>query len=196
MTAMRSRDRRRPGPRALAVLLLAGVALTLSSCTGSNVEAQPTPSAVPGGVGSEPGAEEFAPSPTPSGAGVSTGPEGEASGGPATDGPASPGTPGADPAGIATSVEAALRALAEAQDPISRDQVRAAVEQGFADAGAAPEALEVSIDRTPTGLDVDAIQGSGLIGGRCIVGEIREGTVSVTVLPVLATGLCFVGDQR
>ena len=89
-----------------------------------------------------------------------------------------------------------MRDLAQTEDAVTRDQVRAAVDKGFADAGVSPEAVEVSIDQTPTGLDVDAIQGSGLVGGQCIVGEIREGTVSVTVLPVLATGLCFVGDQR
>ncbi|WP_258069690.1 hypothetical protein [Arthrobacter sp. SX1312] len=54
----------------------------------------------------------------------------------------------------------------------------------------------MSIDSTPTGLDVDAIQGAGLIDGSCVFGEVGEGTVTVAVLPALASGLCFVGDQR
>lgn len=115
-----------------------------------------------------------------------------------TDGPVSsapfPGA-NADAAAIAVAVEAALRTLA-GTGSVTSDQVRTAIEQGFADAGSAPDTVEVSIDRTPTGLDVDAIQGAGRTGGTCIVGEVREGAVAVTVLPVLATGLCFVGDQR
>lgn len=196
MTAVRSRVRCRTEPRALAVLVLVGVALTVSSCTGREGEAQPTLGADTGAVTSQAGSAEPTALPTPDVAGPSTGSDQEASGGPATDGPASSVTSGPDAAGIAAAVDAALRALAEEQDAVTRDQVRSAVEEGFTAAGAAPEVLEVSLDRTPTGLDVDAIQGSGLIGGRCIVGEIREGVVSVTVLPVLATGLCFVGDQR
>ncbi|MPY09242.1 hypothetical protein FNH21_00600 [Arthrobacter sp. KR32] len=98
--------------------------------------------------------------------------------------------------GVAEAVRSSLQALADGQDSVTRDQVRAAIERGFADEGAVPERIEVSVDRTPTGLDVDAIQAAGLIGDRCVVGEVREGAVSAVVLPVLATGLCFVGDQR
>ncbi|WP_146070900.1 hypothetical protein [Arthrobacter sp. B1805] len=101
-----------------------------------------------------------------------------------------------DAARIAAAVEGALRTLASAQASVTSAEVRTAIEQGFADAGSVPDSVEVSIDRTPTGLDVDSIQGAGRAGETCIVGEVREGTVSVTLLPALATGLCFVGDQR
>ncbi len=103
---------------------------------------------------------------------------------------------GIDDEKIARAVESALEALAGSRDAVTSDQVRAAIGAGFTDADAVAESIEVSIDRTPTGLDVDAIQGAGLVDGTCIFGEVREGTVSVAVLPALATGLCFVGDQR
>lgn len=60
-----------------------------------------------------------------------------------------------------------------------------------------PEAnVEVSVSRTPTGLDVDAMETAALTGESCVLGQIRDGGVMVTVLPVLATGKCFVGDAR
>jgi hypothetical protein len=107
-----------------------------------------------------------------------------------------PSLPEADTTRIGAAVESSLRSLAGSRDAVTSDQVRAAIVQGFSDAGAAPETVEVSIDRTPTGLDVEAIHGAGRIIGTCIVGEVRDGTVSLAVLPVLASGLCFVGDQR
>lgn len=91
---------------------------------------------------------------------------------------------------------AALQSLADTQDDVSRDQVRAAIEQGFADAGEVADLVEVSVDRTPTGLDVDAIQGAGRLGADCVFAEVREGVTTAVVLPVLASGGCFVGDQR
>jgi len=53
--------------------------------------------------------------------------------------------------------------------------------------------LQVSASRTPTGLEVDAIEAAALQGADCVIGQIRDGSVVVTVLPVLATGKCFVG---
>ncbi|MHA7284532.1 DUF6993 domain-containing protein [Arthrobacter sp. TMS2-4] len=97
---------------------------------------------------------------------------------------------------IADAVNRELQALADGENAGKRDQVRGAIEQGFASAGSIPEMVEVSIDRTPTGLDVDAIQGAGLIGERCIFGELRGKAVSTVVLPVLVSGRCFIGDQR
>lgn len=167
--------------------LAAGVLLVLTGCTAS-------------------------PAPTPEGTSAVVGPQVEATGGAAapeqseqseqpeaaTPAPTASETPpdGGEDEKIAQAVESALAALAESQDAVTSDQVRAAIGQGFINAGAVAESIEVSIDRTPTGLDVDAIQGAGLIDGTCISGEVREGTVSVAVLPALATGLCFIGDQR
>lgn len=155
------------------LLLVAGAVLALTSCT-----AAPAPGT---GTSGDSNSIDATPPPAP------------------TAQPETSGATEAAPAGpdeIAVAVEVALQALAGAQDSVTSDDVRTAIGQGFADAGSVPETVEVSIDRTPTGLDVDAIQGAGRIGESCVIGEVREGTVTVTVLPVLATGLCFVGDQR
>ncbi len=61
-------------------------------------------------------------------------------------------------------------------------------------AGADPDKVEVSIDITPTGLAVDAIEAATLVDAECVVGQVREGTVTVTILPALESGRCFVGD--
>jgi hypothetical protein len=61
-------------------------------------------------------------------------------------------------------------------------------------AGIVAAALEVSESRTPTGLEADAIEAAVLQGGNCVIGQVRDGGVSVTVLPVLAGGKCFVGS--
>lgn len=89
-------------------------------------------------------------------------------------------------------VKATLGTLAGQSPKPSQDQVRSAL-QGLA---AAPSAVEVSISKTPTGLDVEAIQGSVKVAKSCVIGEVRNGAVSTTVQPVLPTGFCFVGDQR
>ncbi|MDN5668543.1 MAG: hypothetical protein L0G87_09130 [Renibacterium salmoninarum] len=89
-------------------------------------------------------------------------------------------------------VTSALGTLAGQSPKPSQDQVRSAL-QGLA---ATPSAVEVSISKTPTGLEVEAVQGSVKVDKSCVIGEIRNGAVSTTVQPVLPTGLCFVGDQR
>ncbi len=107
-----------------------------------------------------------------------------------------PAPPEGDAPRIARAVESELTALADSGEAVTSDRVRTAIGEGFAAAGASPASVEVSVDTTPTGLDVDAIQGAGLIDATCIFGEVREGSVTVAVLPALASGLCFVGDQR
>ncbi len=42
----------------------------------------------------------------------------------------------------------------------------------------------------------DAWEAATLAGKSCVMGQIRDGGVVVTVLPVLSTGKCFVGDAR
>lgn len=69
----------------------------------------------------------------------------------------------------------------------------AQVTDAVARAGIPGAALEVSESRTPTGLDADAIEAAVLQGTDCVIGQIRDGSVTVTVLPVLASGKCFVG---
>ena len=65
--------------------------------------------------------------------------------------------------------------------------------KALAGAGVASAVLEVSAGRTPTGLEADAIESAVLQGKDCVLGHIRDGNVTVTVLPVLASGKCFVG---
>lgn len=192
MTPRRGAARRRSRLRLRVIALLAGAVVFASACTVATEQNQPVEETLGSGGGTSapapPSVSATAEAPASDDA-----PTTSAGAGPATasTGPAMP-----DTAAVATSVEAALRALAEEQETVTRDQVRSAIERGFTDAGVEAETLEVSIDQTPTGLDIDAIQGSGLIAEECVIGEIREGSVSVTVLPVLGTGLCFVGDQR
>jgi hypothetical protein len=70
----------------------------------------------------------------------------------------------------------------------------AQVTDALTGAGIAPAVLQVSQSRTPTGLEADAIEAAVLQGNDCVIGQVREGTVTVTVLPVLASGKCFVGS--
>jgi hypothetical protein len=83
----------------------------------------------------------------------------------------------------------ALRTVAAANPKPGQDQVTAALTGAGIPAGS----LQVSASRTPTGLEVDAIEAAALQGKDCVIGQIRGGSVVVTVLPVLASGKCFVG---
>lgn len=83
----------------------------------------------------------------------------------------------------------ALNRLASSTPKPATAQVRNAL----AGVGIPEAALEVSESRTPTGLDADAIEAAVLQGADCVIGQIRDGSVTVTVLPVLASGKCFVG---
>ncbi|KIS27386.1 hypothetical protein TV39_12525 [Arthrobacter sp. SPG23] len=108
--------------------------------------------------------------------------------------------PGASPAAVqpvldaatarlSETVGAALRGVAAANPKPGQDQVTAALTGAGIPAGS----LQVSASSTPTGLEVDAIEAAALQGADCVIGQIRDGGVVVTVLPVLASGKCFVG---
>lgn len=99
-----------------------------------------------------------------------------------------------DPAVAATTsaVESTLRTLIAGNPKPDRETLRAAL----VSAGIPNANVEVSVSSTPTGLDVDAMEAAALTGESCVMGQIRDGGVVVTVLPVLATGKCFVGDAR
>lgn len=99
-----------------------------------------------------------------------------------------------DPAVAATTsaVESTLKTLVAGNPKPDREALRAAL----VSAGIPKDHVEVSVSRTPTGLDVDAMEAAARTGDSCIMGQIRDGGVVVTVLPVLATGKCFVGDAR
>ncbi len=92
----------------------------------------------------------------------------------------------------AAKLTTALTALGKQVAAPSRDQLRSA----FAGAGADANTVEVSIDKTPTGLAVDAVEGAAVVDRVCVIGQVRAGAVHVTTLPVLDSGRCFVGDQR
>lgn len=94
------------------------------------------------------------------------------------------------PAASAAALESELGKLAGSDS--FRDP--AAVVQAFVSVGFPESAVEVSPDRTPTGLEVDSIQAAAVQDGKCVFGEVREGSASATVLPVLSDGRCFVGD--
>ncbi|KAD3720724.1 hypothetical protein GD627_06655 [Arthrobacter yangruifuii] len=87
-------------------------------------------------------------------------------------------------------MESTLGKLAAANPAPGRD----AVMEAFTSAGFPADAVEVSADRTPTGLDVDSIQAAAVHDGECIFGEVRDGAATVTVLPPLSDGSCFVGN--
>ncbi|WP_426996050.1 DUF6993 domain-containing protein [Pseudarthrobacter sp. N5] len=84
----------------------------------------------------------------------------------------------------------ALRSAAVGNPKPSRDQVLAAL----TGAGIPEAVLEVSASRTPTGLEVDAIEAAARQGKDCVVGQVRDGDVTVVVLPALANGSCFAGS--
>lgn len=101
------------------------------------------------------------------------------------------GRPELDPATarLSETVGNALREVAAANPKPGQEQLAAAL----TGAGIPPGSLQVSASRTPTGLEVDAVEAAALQGKDCVIGQIRDGSVVVTVLPVLATGKCFVG---
>ncbi|MHA7291731.1 DUF6993 domain-containing protein [Arthrobacter sp. MDT3-24] len=154
-------------PAALAGSLLMVLALALAACTGGSPTATGTGAATPG---------ELA---TPSD--------------PATTGTTQPAAtpPAEDPAIVEMkqTVTDALGKLAAGTPKPATAQVTDAL----TGAGISPPALEVSASRTPTGLEADAIEAAVLQGTDCVVGQVRDGKVTVIVLPVLASGKCFVG---
>ena len=119
-----------------------------------------------------------------------------------SDGPGG-GTPSAVPGGAASAGAASDGSAPDVQALKTRLESLAAsdpapdrngITQAFVAAGFSASSVEVSADRTPTGLDVDSIQGAALQDGQCLFGEVRDGRVTVSVLPVLSDGRCFVGN--
>lgn len=108
--------------------------------------------------------------------------------------------PLADTSGAATTAAATETVKQTVTDALGRlaagapKPATAQVGDALTGAGIAPGVLEVSQSRTPTGLEADAIEAAVLQGSDCIIGQVRDGAVAVTVLPVLASGKCFVGS--
>lgn len=86
----------------------------------------------------------------------------------------------------------ALQTLASKDNDPSREQIASAIKS----AGFVSQDIEISNDTTPTGLDVDAMEAAVRVDGKCLVGQVRSGEATVASLPLLASGHCFVGDQR
>jgi len=108
---------------------------------------------------------------------------------------AAPSTPAQPPTAeqaFAERVQASLDKLGASTKAPNRDQMMAAM----LEAGAVQEKVEVSIDITPTGLAVDAIEAASPVESACVIGQVRDGKAAVTILPVLASGRCFAGDQH
>lgn len=164
--------RRRASRVGQRVAALAGgllVAVVLASCAGSPA-----------------GTETVAATPSaPDGTGITTQP------GNTEPSTTQPGTSGEDAttAAMRQKVTDVLSLLAAATPRPATAQVTDALTA----AGIARDALEVSASRTPTGLEADFVDAAVLTGSDCVVGQVRDGSVTVTVLPVLASGKCFVG---
>lgn len=97
----------------------------------------------------------------------------------------------------AAATEAMKRTVTDALTRLAAGSPKPATAQvgeALAGAGIDPGVLQVSQSRTPTGLEADAIEAAVRQGKDCVIGQVREGAVTVTVLPVLASGKCFVGS--
>lgn len=103
---------------------------------------------------------------------------------------AKPAEPASAAQELSGKVTASLTKLATATKAPNRGQMMAAM----LEAGAVKEKIELSVDITPTGLAVDAIESATRVAEQCVIGQVRDGKVAVTLLPVLASGRCFVGD--
>ncbi|MCC9204479.1 DUF6993 domain-containing protein [Arthrobacter sp. zg-Y769] len=169
----RRRARQTPPAAAMAAVFLA-LAVGLSGCGSSGDRSTESAPAEPGAAESapaEPGAAESAP-----------GEPGAAE--------SAPGDAPAAHAAVIDALESELGKLADSDSLPDGEAVAAA----FAAAGFPAGSVEVSADRTPTGLEVDSIQAASVKDGDCIFGEVRDGSAYVTVLPVLSGGGCFVGN--
>lgn len=86
-------------------------------------------------------------------------------------------------------VEGVLNSVTAADRKPGTEQLRSAL----VDAGFPSDSVEVTASRTPTGLDADAVEVAVSAGQNCIVGQLRDGSVTSAVLPPLADGRCLVG---
>ena len=163
-------------PSRLVLFAVAGClagATALSACAGGSPPGPATSTAHPSATSPAPAAPPSTEA-APAAAAQASGPAaGEA---PAT-------------AALKQTLVDALNRLAQ----VTPKPATAQVTDALTGAGIPGPALEVSESRTPTGLEADAIEAAVLQGTDCVVGQIRDGSVTVSVLPVLASGKCFVG---
>lgn len=166
-------------PVAIAACLAAAVALT--ACTGGAQTEPAESTAAPAGASREASASPAVPEPP------ATAPT-----------PAEAAAPANIPATAEDPATAALKqTVTDVLGRLAAGTPRPATAQlidALTGAGIVAAALEVSESRTPTGLEADAIEAAVLQGKNCVIGQVRDGGVSVTVLPVLVSGKCFVGS--
>jgi hypothetical protein len=113
---------------------------------------------------------------------------------PATGSGAQPAAdPAADTAALAAKslLEAALAGAVAGGSKPGTDQLRAAV----AAAGFPPDRVETTAGRTPTGLAADTVEVAVQSGRNCVIAQLRNGSVTTGILPVLAGGGCLVGAR-
>jgi hypothetical protein len=157
-------------------LLIAG----LAACSSAAAPQQGTGASADAGQGRQPGA-------VPSTAAVQPG---------AAPSPAASTAVATPSAAAGGSLPAAQKKMSDALGAVVSGAPKPGTEQirrALTAAGFAAATLEVSASRTPTGLDVDSVEAAAVQGRECVIGQIRDGKVTVTVLPVLASGKCFVG---
>lgn len=110
---------------------------------------------------------------------------------------ASPEAPATfDPNGTAESNKAYFDAtnrqtLAANAKASSRDLVN-----GLRDAGFDANAMQVTADKTPTGLDVDYVIVSVKMGNECLLGQRAVEGYTSKISPVLSTGECLIGQTQ
>jgi hypothetical protein len=93
---------------------------------------------------------------------------------------------------VKARVEGALNSVTATGRMPDTEQLRLAlIESGFPS-----DSVEVTASRTPTGLDADAVEVAVAAGRNCIVAQLRDGSVTSTILPPLADGRCLVGTVR
>lgn len=118
-----------------------------------------------------------------------------------TDGASSASAPAAASSAAAQATAASAtarlqRTMTDALSTLTAGNPKPGTEQitsALTAAGVPARTLEVSAGRTPTGLEVDSIEAASVQGKDCVVGQIRDGKVTVAVLPALSNGKCFVG---
>ncbi|GGH98705.1 hypothetical protein GCM10007170_31850 [Arthrobacter liuii] len=186
---MRHTPYHRQNNRAGAALASVVMAALLSGCVAGPSSSRPAvegnggQASSPAAAASPAGHGQPAATPTPQGSG------------PAEE-PLANTSAGASPADAAAT-ETVKRTVTDALDKLAAGTPKPAtaqVSEALTGAGIAPAVQQVSQSRTPTGLEADAIEAAVLQGKDCVIGQIREGAVTVTVLPVLASGKCFVGS--
>ena len=177
--------------RAGAALTCAALAALLSGCAAGPAADSPL-------VGGSGGGSSTPTAAAPATGGTPAGPSGPAQPGsaPARESLAN-ASGGASSAAAAAATENVKRTVTDTLAKLATGTPKPATAQvsdALTGAGIAPAVLQVSQSRTPTGLEADAIEAAVLQGKDCVIAQVREGAVTVTVLPVLASGKCFVGS--